>query len=382
MKMLGGSGGNSEFSFKMLMFGVVVLILLPTFITVFCPAMDISEDSLTIRELEEQYRDFTGSEPSQESIWALTGIYTPYGTNTDGTSSSEWGYTPDGWLYGQRVVNYTPSQYGTPEYSATYQEDDGYYYYPTASTTVNKHQAGDLYASVVMDVGKKSNIFFTTENKTERENGQFYYDYTGYRYAFQPVEESLTTDQDGNQKVVVPNTSSLSLIWYDYYGNSGIAGQLIITGSDSGVAYLTSAEIVSAFNSSNSTSKFEMTFNGVDMNVYIRLDPFYLSNGLTVEEVYNLGYWSIMVSSNSIETEAYQSSSYEFNINNIFETAIDLLTFNTSDYGLTGIAGTLASMVIVVPLFIGLICIGTSMYPVLIFAGIWSCLTAWNWGLF
>lgn len=231
-----------------------------------------------------------------------------------------------------------------------------------------------------MDVNKQSDIFFTSAGKTEESDGLFFYEFSGYRYSFQPVVESVTVDADGNLIDVVPNQSSLNLIWYNYYGSQGISGQLIL-GTDQGVAYLTAQQIVSAFNPDNNTSRFDMTFNGVDMGIYIRIDPTY-SSTLSVEECFNYGYWSIMVTSKSVDTSAYVSASYEFNVNNIFETMIDLLTFNTSDYGISGVAGTIASMCITVPLFVGLICIGMSFYPVLIFAGIWGVLSAWSHGLF
>lgn len=378
--------GNSspEFAYKMLMFATICMIVLPIFITMYCPKIDMDmEPNQTLNELNEQFQDFTGSTPSSESVWALTGIYTPVNVDADGNITDEWGYTDDGWMYGERIINYVPSQYASNPnaWGVTYNDTQRTYYYSHDSTTVNKHIAGDLYTSVTMDVSKQSDIFFTNQGK-HSDGGLFYYEFSGYRYSFQPVVESVTVDADGNKINIVPTQSSLNMIWYNWYGSSGISGQLILTGGqDQGVAYLTAQQIVSAFNPDNNTAKFNMTFNGVDMNVYIRIDPTY-SSTLTVEECFNLGYWSMMVTSKSVDTESYNSASFEFNVYNIFETMIDLLTFNTADYGISGVGGTIASMVITVPLFLGLVCIGMSFYPVLIFAGIWSVLSAWSHGLF
>lgn len=379
----GGGGGDTRFTYGMLMFSIVVMVLLSMFIPIFCPKIMPTEDNSTLSELNEQYRNFTGTNPTSEAIWGLTGIYTPYGVDKDGNPTTTYGHTEDGWLYGQRIINYTPSQYRDDStcYSVEYNETNKMYYYTDDSATLNQHSAGDVYGNVVMDVNKKSDMFFTTSGKVD--TGDFYYyKYNGYRYSFQPLTPYVTVDGDGAQRDVVPNTSSLSLIWYDYYGSSGIAGQLIITGSDSGVAYLTAAQIVSAFNSDTSTSKFTMTFNGVDMYISIRLDPTKLTSGFSVESCYNLGYWSIMVSSRSIDTSAYASADYEFSPTAIFETMIDLFTFNMSDYGLDGLAATLASLCIIIPLLIALMSIGMNNYPVIIFAGIWGVLTAWSHGLF
>ena len=369
-------------AFKMIMFSVTVMILLSVFLPMFNVQNKNGDIPDYLADIENQYFNFTGSKPASESLWVLTGIYTPYGQDSDGLPSSAWGYTDDGWLYGQRVVSYTPSQYGGTNASAyaTYYDDElRVYRYSNDSTTVNKHDQGALYGDVVMDVDKKSNMFFTSAGKTTTDDGKFYYSFSGYRYAFQPIQKHYTEDQDGNISEVIPNTTSLSLIWYDYYGSTGISGQLIISGSDGGVAFLTAAEIVSAFNASISTSKFIMNFNGVDMILSIRLDPYYITNGMSVEECYNLGYWSIMVSSRSVDASSLIAADYEFNPTEIFNTMIDILTFNADKYGLTGMAGILATLLIVVPLFAALIVIGLENYIVVILAGIYIFITTFSW---
>ena len=373
-------GGDSKFTYQMLLFSITILILLSLFIPIFCPKILPSDaDNDVLKELENKYTDFTGTVPTSEAVWGLTGIYTPYGVGYDNKATTNWGRTDDGWLYGERVVNYCPSQYDNGNersaYSIRYNSSSGLYYYTTTSTTINQHNANELYTSVVMSKDKQSDMFFSSSGKVT-DGTSFYYKYNGLRYAFQPVATYKGMDANGNTIDIVPNTTSLSLIWYNYYGSTGIAGQLIITGSDSGVAYLTAAQIVSAFNSDTSTSKFIMNFNGVEMNIYIKLDPVKLSSGFTVEDCYNLGYWSIMVSSRSVDTSSYTGADYEFSPTAVFETMIDLFTFNMDDYGLSGIAGTLASLLIVIPLFIALISIGLNNYIVVIIAGIYAVMVA------
>lgn len=390
MKIKAGGSSNSD-GYGILLVAGVLLAVLSMMITFCYPVVEVTDDH-TADAINRQYLEFTGSKPSSESVWCLTGIYTAYGSDADGNAYTGYGTTADGWLYGVRIANYVPSQYSSDPtaYGATWTDDGrgGHFYYTSQSTTNNKHEAGELYGSVVLDVDKKSNIFFSSSGKVE-QGSNFYYQFSGgaYRYAFQPVNEYVTMDNDGNNITVVPNTSSLSLIWYDYYagssvGGSGLAGQLIISYEDKGVSYLTDAMIISAFDNDTSTSKFTMTFNGVDMNVYIRIDPSKLAQGLTVGECYNLGYWSVMVSSMSVDTDSVLSSSYEFNPYKVFETMIHLLTFNTADYGLTGIAGALASLVIVVPFAVAIVVLGLNNYIVLILAGLYAVLNAWSWGLF
>lgn len=382
MNIVKEGGGNGPLAFKMIMFSMTIMILLSIFLPMFNVQNGNEDVPEYLSDIEKQYLDFTGSTPASESLWMLTGIYTPYGQDSDGQSSTAWGYTDDGWLYGQRVENYTPSQYdgaNASAYTVQYDDDIRAYRYSNTSTTVNKHDQGALYGDVVMDISKQSNIFFTASGKTIQDDGKFYYSFSGYRYAFQPIQKHYTQDQDGNISEVVPNTTSLSLIWYNYYGSTGISGQLIVSGSDGGVAFLTAAEIVSAFNGSISTSKFIMNFNGVDMVLSIRLDPYYITNGMSVEECYNLGYWSIMVSSRSVDASSLIAADYEFNPTEIFNTMIDILTFNADKYGLTGMAGILATLLIVVPLFAALIVIGLENYIVVILAGIYIFITTFSW---
>ena len=369
----------------------MLLAVLSLLITFCYPIIEVSEDH-TADAINRQYLEFTGSKPVSESVWCLTGIYTAYGSDVNGNAYTGYGTTPDGWLYGVRLINYAPSQYQSEpnSWNATYTDDGrgGHFYYSNASTTNNKHSAGDLYGSVVMDVEHKSNIFFSSSGKVS-DGANFYYQFSGgaYRYAFQPVTEYVTMNNDGQKITVVPNTSSLSLIWYDYYsgsnvGGSGIAGQLIISYEDKGVAYLTSAEIISAFDNDTSTSRFSMNFNGVPITLHIKIDPSKLAQNLTVGECYERGYWSVMVSSTSVDTDSVLSSNYEFNPYAVFQTMIDLLTFNTADYGLTGMAGALASIMIVIPLAVGVLVLGLNNYIVLILAGLYGVLSAWSWGLF
>ena len=373
-----------SFGYRLILTASVLLVALSSLIT-FCYPMAIEDGNPDYyNALENEYRNFTGSTPTSESIWCLTGVFSSVGADADGNPYDGYGYTDDGWIYGVRISNLNPSQYASDpdrlySYSASY--DGTVYKYNHDETKYNKHANGDLYTSVVMDSNHKSDVFFSSNNVVESDNG-FYYEFSGgWRYVWQPLYEYHTVNADGDTINVIPNQTSLSLIWYDFYGNSGLSGNLIISGNAPGdVAYLSSAMIVSAFNSNTSTSKFVMTFNGVDMNIYIRLDSSKLSAGLTVEDCYNYGYWSILVSSMSVDTDSVISSDYEFNPFSIFQTMIDLLTFHMEDYGISGIASTVCGVIIVIPLFVGIIVLGLNNYIVLIFAGIYSVISAINWG--
>lgn len=362
-----GGGGDNRFSYKMIIFAMAVMFLFPTTLSIFTDTdSEVNQEAF----LDEYYK-FTGNHPTREAVWALTGIYTPY-------FEGSYGYTDDGWLYGGIIGStspYQPTQYVGTNYGGPVQLEGGLYKYTKA--TDDGHSVGDVYTAVTMDANNKSNVFFTPGGKVE-QGSFFYYDYTGYRYAFQPLANYSAQGSNGQAVPVVATTTSLSLIWYEFYGASGISGQLVLSGSDSGVAYITAQEIITAFNSVTSTAKFGMTFNGIEMNVYIRLNPAYIAQGMDIQQCYNYGAWEILITSLSTDSNAYTQADYSMNVSEIWKTLIDLFTFNTADYGLSGWLATLASLVMVVPLYAALLSIGMTFYPALIMAGILAVFQGWS----
>lgn len=362
-----GGGTSNDFTFGIIVMAIAIMFLMPTFISCF---VDKNIDGETapdnLDNVLDGYNKFTGTYPTNEEVWALTGIYTPVGIDANGNASANYAYTPDHWIYGARVGTYQPSQFtGSSVYAVGY--DNGFYYY--TGNTLDGHTSGDLYTSVAMDVNQKSDIFFTPSGK--RVSGEnWYYEYTGLRYSFQPLSDFLYKNSDGDIMKTTASNTSLSLIWYDWAGNQGISGQLVLSGSDSGVAYLTSSEIVSAFNSANNMAKFRMTFNGNDMNVYIKIKNEYTSLGYSIAECFDYGYWEIMITSISTTIQTYISTDYSMNVYNIWDTFVDLFTFNMDEYNLSPEMKLLASCTLSVVLYAGLLALGITCYPILIFAGL------------
>lgn len=381
---MGFLGGFNDESFikRNLIAAIIIPTLMVGLLSFFIPAGggDLEEQ---MNELTEDYYKFTGSNPSAEEVWALSGIYTPYGVDSLGGESTAWGTTPDGWVYGARITNYPPSQFlslgpdGREAYTVTYDESTGLYYYTAAgadldvklslpATEDTEAQLGTLYTAVSFDPLHQSDVFFTPGDRHTVQEGS-YYPFSGWRYVFQPLRDYKAS----NDLNVERTTTSLSVVWYDYYGDSGLSGQLMLSGSDSGVSYITAEEIVAAFNEASYSSKFEMVFNGLDLNVYIKINPYAVTfGGYSVEECYRNGFWSIMVTSPSVTTGEGGFVMDAFSPDRIFDIIVKLLTFDVGDYGLSGMAATLCSFVFVVPFYTTLIAIGLNNYPVLILAGI------------
>ena len=386
--------------------------MLPMMLTVFAPSV---YDGASEDELLDGYQRMTGQKaPTSVAVWPLTGIYTPYTggfVDPDSGQTITYGYSSDNWLYGTEVKSYTPTQYTstTQEYTV-YKDDSGVFRYYIDSKDYNKdygtgHKGlygkatqedvdegraehvgdifkrddfkGDLYTEVNFDINQKSDIFFVESSKKEDAAGHFLYDYNGYRMAFTPISNYTTLNADGEKVPIVSSSTSLSLIWYQYLnGQSGISGQITLVGSSGGVAYINAAQILSQFNNNNSTAAFDMVFNGVPMTIIIKIDPMATSAGMTVEQAYNAGRWSVMVTSQSVESNAYTGTDNAINPMSLFETMIDLLTFNLDDYNMAPWMSTLCGIIFVVPLYLGIIVLCMDNYPVLILVGIIAAIQA------
>lgn len=352
MPIIGGGGGDSPWTFRMIVFAMAVVFLLPTFMALYIPDQDMAVDK---DELFDAYYEMTGQQAqTKTSIWILTGLYTPV------EEGAAYGVTADGWMYKSELKSWSPSQYrNSPEKYIVEKTPDGFYRYKGNSLDYSEenntgHADGELYTMFNFDPEYMSEIFFTESQKTQMGDN-FYYRYSGVRAAFQPISSYTIANADGDRVPVIATTTSLSLVWYQWTNQTGITGQLILSGSSGGVSYINGSNIVAAFNSATNSATFPMVFNGgIQMDVIIRLDPYYLST-MTVQECYDNGYWSIMVTSLSADESAYTGTDNAFNPIRVFETMVDLFTFNYENYGISGTMGMVCSLCFVTTLYAALI---------------------------
>lgn len=371
--MLGGFS-NEAFVKKSLIFSITGMAFMAAFLTMFLPAVDTGLDG-ELSELTQGYYKFTGQQPVSEEIWGLSGIYTPYGTDSQGSESTAWGTTADGWVYGSRIETYSPSQMAdlSPKeaYTVMYDPDTGLYYYVEAGedlevqTVQEDPQRGTLYTAVSMDRMHRSDVFFTPGGRISDDAG-FRYDFSGWRYVFQPLRDYAAS----NDLNVTRTTTSLSIVWYDYYGSEGLSGQLMLNAGDAGVSYITASQVIEAFQSASFSSRFTMSFNGLDLYVYIKVNPYAVQfGGYTLEECWANGFWSVMVTSPSVTSDSSAFTLQSFSPDRLFDIVVSLLSFSFDGYGLSGAAATLCSLFFTVSLYTSLIAIGLNFYPVLILAG-------------
>lgn len=389
-----GGGGDTQFTFKRVIWALLIVSILPLMLNlVLTPAAE-DEWQDEYESISQQYYEASGVPPSASmELWALSGVFVPY-------SSGSYGYTDDGWLHGGRITNYSPSQFDgaawTRDDYTVAQADNGLWYYTSkpynndsivAAVTdggghITDTNGATVYTAVMMDNAHKSDTFFTASNRVE-SNGHYYYGYTGWRYAFSPVHSYQTTNGDGTTYDVKNNSTSLSLIWYQYNTLSGIAGQLSLSGSDSGLSYLSAQDIVRKYEGINFTATFDMQFSNIPMHIQIRLNPSAIAQGMSIEDCWNGGYWSVMVYGDR-DLEDYVGGIFggtdDFSIENMFAIFTDLFSFRLADhYDIDGWVGIVASLVFSLAFYAVLIAVAVSnpyMWFIIAIIGIFQTLAS------
>lgn len=368
---MASGGGNAEWTNVTIFMCLAIAFLMPFVTSIFLPNQFNEDD---VNDLFDDYYEMTGQQAqTKTAIWTLSGVYTPV---IEGESSLT---TPDGWMAGSIIREYSPSQFqGTPEAYTVYQDDNGIYRYrynsadyneqtgtghrgtwqwdETTNQYVKSDTPGDIYSAVAFDMQHTSNIFFTESQRTMMGDN-FYFNFSGYRYSFSPISDYTTLDQNGDRVPVIATSTSLSLVFYQWYSQSGISGQIILSGSgpNGGVAYINSANILSAFNSVTNSASFEMVFNGgITMNITVRLSPTFLST-YSVQDAFNLGYWSVMVTSLSADANAYVGTDNALNPMKVLDVALKLFTFDWSGYNLSDSVSMLVTVLFSMFLYAGLI---------------------------
>ena len=85
-----------------------------------------------------------------------------------------------------------------------------------------------------------------------------------------------------------------------------------------------------------------------------------------------------MVTSKSTDVTTYLSTEYSMNMTNIWDTMVDIFTFNLDGYNMSPMMKTIATMTISLCLYAMLITIGLSCWPVLILAGLVAIIQAFS----
>ena len=284
-----------------------------------------------IQEGREQLISFSGQSMINQTPWKLTHCYTPWHEGLD-TNVDE-----DGWLYGDEITAEELAPYGPMTYAnikldpnqkssiplnysdVTYTGQTGWKWYSPGSGTVASKLLTPFYAIYTAFGGQ-------SDPKVYGDVSTHSWNFTGYRYVFDPTLPFTNEDDEGSTNTV---DGSLSIVWYDYNQQEGLSGGLIIYGGDVLIANYSATDIIADYNTTSGyATVYDFDFGGTVLTLSIRFDQNAIEQGMNLMEAWTQGYWSMAISSPSAGSffDIDGSSSFTVTAGNMISTFMKIYT--------------------------------------------------------
>ena len=284
-----------------------------------------------IQEGREQLISFSGQSMINQTPWKLTHCYTPWHEGLD-TNVDE-----DGWLYGDEITAEELAPYGPMTYAnikldpnqkssiplnysdVTYTGQTGWKWYSPGSGTVASKLLTPFYAIYTAFGGQ-------SDPKVYGDVSTHSWNFTGYRYVFDPTLPFTNEDEEGSTNTV---DGSLSIVWYDYNQQEGLSGGLIIYGGDVLIANYSATDIIADYNTTSGyATVYDFDFGGTVLTLSIRFDQNAIEQGMNLMEAWTQGYWSMAISSPSAGSffDIDGSSSFTVTAGNMISTFMKIYT--------------------------------------------------------
>lgn len=367
MGLLSASGDDS-LQLKMFVWGFVLSIAISVLLPVMYPAAPST--GYTIEEIyaeREALEAYTGESMVNQAPFVLTHVYTPY------VAGDEYKTTADGWLYGDELTDGNGQPYFVPSTATDNQigMTKGIRLEPTAKSDVPLFQS-DYKAAIAT---KNLKWYYTAADGSLNTLGgiaQFFgadvyetstqtlpaWNFSGYRYEFDPMLRLNTTD-GADLKAV--SDATLSIVWYDLDGAEGISGGLVLYNNITNgiVANYTAAEIIANYQATSATAtSYSLDFEGTKVHMFIQMDPDVKVSGMDLETAWTEGRWTLAFTCASADAymDITNSNSFAGSVGNILTTYSQLMTFNlpniSTEYNLVLWAICVGPMAMAVLLFL------------------------------
>lgn len=314
--------GNDQILIKIAVFGLTFSILATMGIAVlWAGGGDYSYDEI------QGYRDdlisFSGESMINQSPWVLTHVYTPWqqGMEIEGHLDT------NNWLYGEEIEDYPylnetarirldANQKSTVpitvnDYKPEYEYEDGY-----------KWWADGWWSVITRPIGED----LLGQDPYEYSTGQAsIWNFTGYRYQF---DATLPFRQENTVSHV---DDALSVVWYNYGGQEGIAGGLQIYDGRVLLASYSASDIIADYQSTSGyATTYDFVFDNTHLTLSILFDQDVIDNGTPLMEAFTSGNWSMAISSLSAGNffDIENSISFTSTAGSMIDTFVRIFTFD------------------------------------------------------
>lgn len=332
---------------RVVVFATVISLMMAMLLPFLAPVQSMDAD--TVDEIMAQradLQDFTGASMINQAPFVLTGVYTPYIPG-----QSEERYSEDGALYGESIDPYIvdgKSYIGkvsnikldpdwkstsmlipdTQEITTTEQRlkawaEDWGGYNPWWDPFGLLHGVDNWLHKDVLDEDPYETIE-TTKTGTV-------WNYSGYRYVFEPSLTVDYTDETGTTSAI--DRITLSIVWYDMSGVEGLSGGLILYEGNTKrvLANISASEIIGNYDMyTNKASVYTMNFEGLPVKLAIRFDPLALDGSQNLLAAWSNGDWTLGFYAPSLSNflDRENSMSYDLTLGSLVETYTQVFTLN------------------------------------------------------
>lgn len=337
------ASGDDSTLIKIAIFGITMSIMCTVMVNVML-AQDSGGDYDfdSIQSYREEVSRFTGESMLSDTPWVLTRVCTPWIPEMEVNGHID----EDGWLYGTEYTSAEDYAYigkaafirldedyksnvpiSVSETTYPYSYVDGLKWWADTDTWY-----GWLSENVFTPVGE----FFGSDRYTYDSDVATVWNYTGYRYVFDPTLPFETSaDEDGEYSTSVKD-GALSLVWYNYNGQEGLSGGLDVYGGDVLLASYSATDIINSYNSASGyATSYEFDFNGTILTLSILFDEDAISSGESLMQAWTAGNWSMSITSVSVGNflDIDGSNSYSTSIGSLLKTFIAIYTLDLPDIG-------------------------------------------------
>lgn len=326
-----GYSGDDQVLIRIAVFGIAMSVVCTAMITIMLSSTTTGDyDFDEIQQYRDEVSSFTGDSMLNSTPWVLTHVYTPW-VSTDGIAGH---IDDDDWLFGEEISDYTylnkasaikldpeqksavPITVSEAEYE--YSRADGYKWWSDEE---------NWWSGITRPIGE----FFGRDPNTYSDVVATVWNYSGYRYVFDPTLP-FATNEDGSPKTSVRD-GALSLVWYSYNSGNGLqeglSGGLDIYGGDVLLASYSAVDIIEGYNTTSGyATTYDFNFEGTHLSLSIRFDASVIENGTTLMQAWTSGDWSLAITSVSagMFLDVENSASYASTGGAMISTFIQIYT--------------------------------------------------------